>query len=197
MFSALLDNARGSRLVWHGRLFIYWLKDRREGFALFALLCLPFVAIGTFIYIGYSDQLSARLEAYQKRTADLHCLAENVYHEARGEPFKGQIAVAEVTLNRVASPYFPKTICDVVHEARWDRKRRRMVGAFSWTEIENQRKPRGAAWREAKAAAEAVYDRDHAAVVPGALYYHATYIRPKWARQKKTVATIGNHVFYR
>ena len=197
MFSALLDNARGSRLVWHGRLFLYWLKDKREGFALFAMLCVPFVAIGTFVYIGYSDQLAARLEAYQKRTADLHCLAENIYHEARGEPFKGQMAVAEVTLNRVASPYFPKTICEVVHEARWDPIRRRMVGAFSWTEIENQRTPRGAAWREAKAAAEAVYDREHAAVVPGALYYHATYIKPKWARQKRRVATIGNHVFYR
>ena len=197
MFSALLDNARGWRVVWHGRLFLYWLKDKREGIALFAMLCVPFVAIGTFVYIGYSDQLTARLEAYQKRTADLHCLAENIYHEARGEPFKGQMAVAEVTLNRVASPYFPDTICEVVHEARWDPIRRRMVGAFSWTEIENQRTPRGAAWREAKAAAEAVYDREYSPVVPGALYYHATYIKPKWARQKRTVATIGNHVFYR
>jgi spore germination cell wall hydrolase CwlJ-like protein len=197
MFSALLDNARGWRVVWHGRLFLYWLKDKREGIALFAMLCVPFVAIGTFVYIGYSDQLAARLEAYQKRAADLHCLAENVYHEARGESFKGQMAVAEVTLNRVASPYFPDTICEVVHEARWDPIRRRMVGAFSWTEIENQRTPRGAAWREAKAAAEAVYDREYSPVVPGALYYHATYIKPKWARQKRTVATIGNHVFYR
>jgi spore germination cell wall hydrolase CwlJ-like protein len=197
MFSALLDNARGSRLVWHARLFLYWLKDKRAGFTLFALLTGPFVAIVTFVYIGYSDQLAVRLEAYQKRTADLYCLAENVYHEARGESFKGQMAVAEVTLNRVASPYFPKTICEVVHEARWDPIRRRMVGAFSWTEIKNQRTPRGAAWREAKAAAEAVYDREHPAIVPGALYYHATYIRPRWARQKKTVATIGNHVFYR
>jgi spore germination cell wall hydrolase CwlJ-like protein len=197
MFSALLYNARGWRVVWHGRLFLYWLKDKREGIALFAMLCVPFVAIGTFVYIGYSDQLAARLEAYQKRTADLHCLAENIYHEARGEPFKGQMAVAEVTLNRVASPYFPDTICDVVHEARWDPIRRRMVAAFSWTEFDNPRSPHGAAWREAKAAAEAVYDREHPAVVPGALYYHATYIKPKWARQKKTVATIGNHVFYR
>lgn len=197
MFSALLDNARGWRVVWHGRLFLYWLKDKREGIALFAMLCVPFVAIGTFVYIGYSDQLAARLEAYQKRTADLHCLAENVYHEARGEPFKGQMAVAEVTLNRVASPYFPKTICEVVHEARWDPIRRRMVAAFSWTEFDNPHSPHGAAWREAKAPAEAVYDREHPAVVPGALYYHATYIKPKWSRQKKTVATIGNHVFYR
>jgi hypothetical protein len=49
MFSALIDNARGSRLVWHGRLFIYWLKDRRAGFVLFALLTIPFVAIGSFV----------------------------------------------------------------------------------------------------------------------------------------------------
>ena len=197
MFSALLDQARGWPVVWRGRLVLYWLKDKREGIAFFAMLCVPVVAMGALVYFAYADQVAARLEAYEKRAADLRCLAENIYHEARGEPFKGQIAVAEVTLNRVASPYFPKTICEVVHEARWDPIRRRMVSAFSWTEFESKRAPRGPAWREAKTAAEAVYDREHSPVVPGALYYHATYIKPRWARQKKTVATIGNHVFYR
>ncbi len=197
MFSALLYNARGWPIVWRARLFIYWLKDRREGFAFFALFCVPFVAMGGLVYFAYSDQLAARLEAHRKRVADLHCLAENVYYEARGEPLKGQYAVAEVTLNRVASPYFPKTICEVVHETRWDPIRRRMVAAFSWTEFEEMHAPRSPAWREAKAAAETVYDREHPAVVSGALYYHATYIRPNWARQKKAVATIGNHVFYK
>jgi spore germination cell wall hydrolase CwlJ-like protein len=197
MFSALLDQARGWPVVWRGRLFFYWLKDKREGIAFFAMLALPFVAMGTLVYFAYADQLAVRIEAHRKRANDLHCLAENVYYEARGEPLKGQYAVAEVTLNRVASTYFPDTICEVVHEARWDPIRRRMVAAFSWTEFENPRSPHGAAWREAKAAAESVYDREHAPVVPGALYYHATYIKPKWARQKKTVVTIGNHVFYR
>jgi spore germination cell wall hydrolase CwlJ-like protein len=197
MFSALLDQARGWPVVWRGRLFVYWLKDKREGIAFFAMLAVPFVAMGTLVYFAYADQLAARIDAHRKRANDLHCLAENIYYEARGESIKGQYAVAEVTLNRVASPYFPNTICEVVHEARWDPIRRRMVAAFSWTEIGNPRSPRGPAWREAKTAAETVYDREHPPVVPGALYYHATYVKPSWARQKKNVATIGNHVFYR
>ncbi len=197
MFSALFYQARNWPLVWRGRLVFYWFKRNKGSIAFFAMLGLPFVALGLFGYFAYADQLAVRIEAARQRATDLRCLAENVYYESRGEPLQGQYAVAEVTLNRVASPYFPDTICEVVHEARWDPIRRRMVGAFSWTELDDRRSPRGAAWREAKAAATAVYDRRHTPVVPRALYYHATYIKPSWARTKKSVATVGNHVFYR
>src|SRR5262245_277494 len=197
MFSSLLYRAQGWSVVWRGRLVIYWFKRQIEGIAFFAMLALPIIAMGLLVYFAYGNQVAARLEAHRKRGTDLRCLAENVYYEARGEPLAGQIAVAEVTLNRVASPYFPDTICDVVHEARWDPIRRRMVAAFSWTEFDNVRTPRGAAWREAMAAATAVYDGTHTPVAPRALYYHATYIHPYWARSKRQVAKIGNHVFYR
>lgn len=197
MFSTLLYQARSWPVVWRGRLVLYWFKRKSESIAFFAMLAVPFVALGLFVYFAYADQLAVRLEAARQRATDLRCLAENIYFEARGEPLTGQYAVAEVTLNRVASPYFPDTICEVVHEARWDPIRRRMVGAFSWTELESRRSPRGAAWRQARAAAKAVYDRTHPPVVPGALYYHATYIKPSWARTKKSVARVGNHIFYR
>ena len=59
------------------------------------------------------------------RANDLECLAENIYFEARGEPLRGQYAVAEVTLNRTHAANFPRTVCGVVHEARWDARQRR------------------------------------------------------------------------
>ncbi len=204
MFSSLLYQARAWPVVWRGRLFLYWLRGEKDGLAFFAMLGAPIVGLGLIVYFAYADGLRiaaaaerTRIEAARQREVDLRCLAENIYFEARGEPLAGQRAVAEVTLNRVASPYFPDTICDVVHEARWDPLRKRRVAAFSWTELHVRREPRGAAWREAMAAATIVYDDVHAPVVPGALFYHATYIDPYWAKTKKSVATIGHHVFYR
>lgn len=128
---------------------------------------------------------------------NLTCLALNVYHEARGEPLAGQYAVAEVTMNRVASPRFPDTVCDVVYEQRWDVLRRRYVGAFSWTEFETRRLPRGEAWQQARAVAEAVYFKRQPPTLDGALFYHAVYIRPSWSRGNQPVARIGKHIFYR
>jgi spore germination cell wall hydrolase CwlJ-like protein len=127
----------------------------------------------------------------------LQCLAENIYFEARGEPLDGQRAVAEVTLNRTRSPYFPHTICAVVHETQWDPLRRRLVAHFSWTELSALSEPTGSAWKQAMTVASAAYDDTYMQVVPGALFYHAISIRPDWARTKTAVATIGNHIFYR
>ena len=141
-----------------------------------------------------SDYL--RMTWQQQRHADLACLARNVYHEARGEPFNGQLAVVEVTLNRRASSRFPATICGVVYEKRYDARRNRLVGAFSWTEFDELERPSGRAWRSARKAAEIVYDRQRDPLVSGALFYHATRIEPAWAAEKKRVAQIGNHIFY-
>ena len=146
------------------------------------------------VYFAYVDHLDLTWRA--QRHEDLACLARNVYHEARGEPFAGQVAVAEVTLNRVASPRFPDTICDVVYEKRFDSRRNRLVGAFSWTELDDLGRPGGAAWRRARRAASIVYDAQQEATVAGALFYHADRIEPAWAGKKVRVAQIGAHVFY-
>ena len=114
-----------------------------------------------------------------------------------GEPLEGQYAVAEVTMNRVASSRFPKSVCEVVHEQRWDARRKRQVGAFAWTELDSLRRPSGAAWQQARLVAAAVYDGTYTPRVPNALYYHAKYIKPSWAKPNRRVATIGSHVFYR
>jgi spore germination cell wall hydrolase CwlJ-like protein len=149
-------------------------------------------SLGRFAYVDHIERM-----ADQQRRVDLACLAENVYHEGRGEPLAGQLAIAEVTMNRVASPLFPDTICEVVHEKRWDAIRKRYVGAFSWTELASLRRPRGEAWEQAVAIAVAVYDEREPPSVDGALFYHARYIKPAWAKTKRPIAQIGNHVFYR
>ena len=123
-------------------------------------------------------------------------MARNVYFEARGEPINGQQAVAEVTLNRVASGRFPDSVCAVVYEQHWDRKRGRNVGAFSWTVFDQVSRPRGPSWDLAVDIAERVYDAEHEALIGGALFYHATSIEPAWARSKKSTAKIGRHIFY-
>jgi spore germination cell wall hydrolase CwlJ-like protein len=194
---ALLEN-------WRYRISFAWYCLDKGAVAFYALLPLPFALLAVVAYFLHEDfelvhagHERAVAEAVAARDAELTCLAENVYHEARGEPLAGQYAVAEVTMNRVASSLFPKSVCEVVHEKRWDALRKREVGAFSWTELDSLRQPRGAAWEQAIEVATAVYDGTYTPSVPNALYYHAKYIKPSWAKPNRRVATIGSHVFYR
>jgi N-acetylmuramoyl-L-alanine amidase len=140
--------------------------------------------------------LTYYLESNRAEKRELTCLALNVYYEARGEPLVGKYAVAEVTMNRVASRRFPGTVCEVVYEKRWDRLRKRYVGAFSWTEFDIVPHPEGEQWHRAREVAEAVYFGRQPPQLNGALHYHATYINPSWARGLQPVARIGGHVFY-
>lgn len=168
-------------------------QSLKAGLAYGGALSLPFIALGCLTAYAYVDHVRARAES--QRVADLDCLARNVYYEARGEPLVGQYAVAEVTMNRVASRFFPDTVCEVVYEFRWDSSRQRNVGAFSWTEL-SLPPPYGFEWRKAKAVASTVYDNQEAPFVSGALFFHATYISPDWAGTKNRVARIGRHLFY-
>jgi N-acetylmuramoyl-L-alanine amidase len=140
--------------------------------------------------------LAYRLESNSTENRELTCLALNVYYEARGEPLAGKSAVAEVTMNRVVSHRYPGTVCEVVYEKRWDRLRKRYVGAFSWTEFDVVPHPEGEQWRRAREVAEDVYFGRQPPQLSGALHYHATYIKPNWARGQQPVARIGGHVFY-
>ena len=169
------------------RLWMFWWRTNKSAWA-FALVlgtvvaALGFALQGAFVY--KDEKLAAVRETHQR---NLTCLARNVYFEARGEPLAGQYAVAEVTMNRKASRLFPRTICEVVYQK----------SAFSWTELEPLPEPSGESWEQAWQVAEAVYYQRQPPVLHGALFYHATYIKPEWAREKKRVAQIGQHVFYR
>jgi spore germination cell wall hydrolase CwlJ-like protein len=196
MFNSLLDEARTRLIVWRRRVVMYWRVGEKDNIAFVAMLLLPIVAIGALAYLAYSDDTAKRLTAAQRRVLDLHCLAENIYYEARGEPLRGQYAIAEVTMNRLAAPNFPKTVCEVVHDSRWDRLRQKLVAHFSWTHLV-RKEPTGPAWDQAKVVAIAVYDNTYVPIVPNALHYHATSVQPYWAAKKTPIVSIGNHVFYR
>ena len=206
MLTSLLFEARTWPTAWRRRL-AYWFSGAKDGLAFFAMLALPVLGVLAIVYFAYlagthlepAPIVEAQWEAKyaQQRADELQCLAENVYFEARGEPLAGQYAVAEVTLNRTRAMNFPHTVCKVVHETRWDSSRRRYVADFSWVEFGAQSPEDGPAWRQAMAVASATYDDLHEPVVPGALFYHATTVRPGWSRGRTRIATIGNHIFYR
>jgi spore germination cell wall hydrolase CwlJ-like protein len=157
----------------------------------------PWIAalIAGLLIAGFVAALRA-VETHREHRTNLLCLARNVYFEARGESLRGQHAVAEVTMNRVASGAYPGTVCGVVYQKNWDPLRGRYVGAFSWTEFDAVPAPAGREWLRAWRAAEAVYYGEAEPVVEGALFYHASSIKPSWARGKKPLARIGGHVFY-
>lgn len=121
------------------------------------------------------------------KSRDLVCLAENIYHESRGESFWGKVAVAQVTLNRVLHPTkFSNTICGVVYAPR----------QFSWTLNKRMRIRDSEAWRESLAIAQAVVSGT--VIIPNfpALYFHTRQVKPLWRKQLQVVRPIGNHIFY-
>ena len=182
---------------WSRRLRISWYVADKEPW-IFGLIVVVVVAIlGFALQAVFEYQDDRKNLAKQYHTQNLTCLARNVYFEARGEPITGQYAVAEVTMNRKASGRFPKSVCGVVHEKRWDTIRKRYVGAFSWTELEAVPIPMGRDWQRAWSVAEAVYYQRQPRTMEGVLYYHATHIRPEWAKEKQQVARIGKHIFYK
>lgn len=172
----------------------YWHSREMSGLAFLALVAGVVATLAILVYFAIAGHDRSR--EVRARSQDLTCLAKNVYYEARGEPIDGQYAVAEVTLNRVASKHYPNTVCDVVYQERFDVIRRRNVSAFSWTELDVTPPVNQELWERAWKVAEEVYDKKAKPRVKGALFYHSRHVRPRWARRKRPIATIGNHVFY-
>lgn len=122
------------------------------------------------------------------------CLATAIYFEARGESRRGQIAVAQVVLNRVRSPDFPDTICNVVYQ---NSHKRGCQFSFACDGIADRIKEK-TAWARAQAIAEEVTSgKLLLSEVAGATYYHAKSVSPKWAAKMQRLARIGQHIFYR
>ena len=129
-------------------------------------------------------------DKYEMR--EIRCLAMNIYHEARGEPDMGKYAVAQVTLNRVASQRYPNDVCRVVHQ------RARETAQFSWTLDDITDIPKESkAWLDSIRVAKEVYRQEKTADIGDALFYHADYVNPRWASKKDKVAKIGRHIFYK
>ncbi len=122
------------------------------------------------------------------------CLAEALYFEARGEPVQGQIAVAEVILNRTQSARFPDTVCDVVYQG----SHRRNACQFSYAcDGAPERFDERDAYDRAKRLAAHLFDEGRAGLARGAEFYHAVTVQPSWAEKLHQVARIGDHIFLR
>ncbi|MEM0942755.1 MAG: cell wall hydrolase, partial [Pseudomonadota bacterium] len=143
---------------------------------------------------GNVDLAAVRHVEVGKRTQAWSCLTEALYFEARGESIEGQLAVAEVILNRVDSRRYPDTVCGVIRQGEssgrgcqfsyrcdglsdemHERKARDQVGKVAWVML--QGKPR-------------IFTDD-------ATHYHTTSVNPRWSRKLKRTTRIGDHIFYR
>jgi spore germination cell wall hydrolase CwlJ-like protein len=128
------------------------------------------------------------------RLAEENCLARAVYFEARSESDMGQLAVAKVILNRVKSPKFPKSICGVVYQGSGVRNSCQFSFACDG-QADDVKQP--GAWVKAKSIAQRAIAGDPAVAMMGhATNYHATYVKPRWAKTMRRLARIGNHIFY-
>lgn len=133
------------------------------------------------------------------------CLALNTYHEAKNQSLVGQIAVAQVVMNRVKDSRYPNNVCDVVKQGltyKWNPKIPiRNQCQFSWYCDGRGDEPReGRLWTQAQELAKHIflYKDKYVDITDGATHYHAKYIDdPRWARADRRTATIDQHHFFR
>lgn len=124
----------------------------------------------------------------------LRCLSEALYFEARGESVKGVFAVAEVILNRVDSPSYPDSVCEVVNQGTGERYQCQ----FTYTcDGRKEIITEPAAYEMVAKVARLMLDGAPRALTGGATHYHTKSVRPRWARVFPRTATIGFHHFYR
>lgn len=130
---------------------------------------------------------AARRQKQEGDRAAHHCLSLNVYWEARNQSVAGQIAVAQVTVNRALDPRFPNDVCEVVYDHKqfswyWD-------GKSDWP-VES------GAWEVSKLIASAAMAGTGHAELQGVTHYHAVYSQPYWRDSMTQVTIIGDHIFY-
>lgn len=130
----------------------------------------------------------------EKTQSELDCLAEAVYYEARSEGVRGQLAVAEVVMNRVRDSRYPNTICEVVFQGQY-----RQTGCqFTFTcDGSRRHKPYGLSWDRARAVALHASLGLNRAVTKEATHYHTDYVNPYWKAGLVETTVIGTHIFYR
>ena len=126
--------------------------------------------------------------------AQMQCLAQAIYFESRGEPLAGQIAVAEVVLNRVDDRRFPNTVCGVTKQGAGSGHSCQFSYACDGrSDAMKSALPRE---RSEKLASLMLGGRSRS-VTGGATYFHTSAIRPSWSRRFSRTAAIGHHIFYR
>ena len=133
----------------------------------------------------------------------LMCMAFNIYHEANNQSMLGQSAVGQVVMNRVEDSRFPDTVCEVVKQAVTYKGTDKPVlhkCQFSWYCDGKKDEPNydSKSWSKALKYAVVVLGGDITLdFTDGATHYHATYVRPAWAKTKTRTTRIDRHIFYR
>ena len=134
-------------------------------------------------------ELVGMVDSDGQLTEQMRCLAGAVYFESRGEPLDGQLAVAEVVINRTQDRRWPASYCGVVYQR----------AQFSF--VRGGRMPNintsSAAWQRAKAVARIAHEGMWESDASDAVYFHANYVNPGWSRRKTRLAQIRTHIFYR
>lgn len=134
-------------------------------------------------------ELVSQVGGDQELTEEMRCLAGAVYFESRGEPLYGQLAVAEVVINRAEDRRWPASYCGVVYQrAQFSFVRGGRMPAIRTSST---------AWQRAKAVAKIAHEGLWKSEANDAVYFHANYVRPKWSHRKTRLAQIDTHVFYR
>jgi hypothetical protein len=134
-------------------------------------------------------------EAKVVNEKDLSCLTRAIYYEASGESRKGKIAVANVVMNRLNDPRFPKTVCGVVYQRATVNGI--LMYQFSWAALKDFIAPNNKAWKESEDIALSVLTEgqpDDIIKKSNALYFHNIDVDPSWRLRK--IIQIGRHIFY-
>jgi spore germination cell wall hydrolase CwlJ-like protein len=128
------------------------------------------------------------------RARAVQCLTQAVYYEAAREPLKGQEAVAQVVLNRVRHPAYPKSVCGVVYQGAAKATGCQFTftcdGSLRW-------RPQPALWARAEDVARRALAGFVDADVGSATHYHAVYVAPYWAPTLTKMTQVGQQIFYR
>jgi len=139
--------------------------------------------------------LNTPIPVSARSATEVKCLATAIYFEARGEAEKGQIAVAQVVLNRLKNPAYPKTVCGVVYQNK--DKRNQCQFSFACDGIPDIiTEPE--AWARAKHIARDMLDgKLWMPEVAKSTHYHAYWVHPDWVAEMKKIYKLGVHTFYR
>lgn len=142
----------------------------------------------------FSVDSSFELDDNIELAAEIKCMSEAIYYEARSETRSGQVAVAEVIQNRVKNKHFPNSVCGVVYEGS-----ERSTGCqFTFTcDGSMDVAPKGKGWDRSVDVANLVMSSGYTPLTHWATHYHTTEVNPKWSSTMRMTRQVGNHVFYR
>ena len=151
---------------------------------------------------------------FETIAAGFLCLAMNVYHEAKNQPFDGQVAVAQVVLNRVEDERYPNSICEVVEQGpvyeSWKTRNDPAKDAIYWPvknrcqvswycDGKSDEPKEKSIYKKFLDLSEAILNNEmpFLDITDGATFYHADYVTPGWAKSKTKTVEIQDHIFYR